>query len=347
MKKYLNKIIGGHDLTADEAAEVTRLIMTGKVTDAEISDFLVALSEKGEAIEEIVGMVKVMREQMNQVEVAGRPCLPMPTGRQAAGRLLDTCGTGGDGVGTINVSTAAAIVCAAAGAKVAKHGNRAASSQSGSADVLEALGVKVDLGTQQVKKCIEEVGIGFMFAPNFHPAMKYVMPARKALGIRTIFNFLGPLSNPAGAQYQVIGVSQADMAAKLGQALMELGSEKVIIVNSDDGLDEVSVSAPTQVYEFAKGQEVKKYKIEPAKFYNIDEVKGGTAEENAQDIKDIFAGKLTGAKKDIVVANAAMGLLAYEMADSYQKCRVKAEEVIEDGQAAAKLAQWVEVSNKL
>lgn len=333
MKKYLNKITSQEDLTADEAAEVTQSIMTGKLTDAEIGKFLVALSAKGETIEEIVGMVKVMREKMSRIEVAGR--------------LLDTCGTGGDKSGTINVSTAAAIVCAAAGATVAKHGNRAASSQSGSADVLEALGVKVDLEPAQVEKCIAEAGIGFMFAPIFHPAMKYVVPVRKTLGIRTIFNFLGPLSNPAGAQYQVIGVSQPEMAAKLGEALMELGSEKVIVVSSDDGLDEVSVSAPTQVYEFVKGQEAKEYKIEPAKIYNLDEVKGGTAEENAQDIEAVFTGKLTGAKKDFIVANAAMGLLAYEMADSYQECKAKASQVIENGQAAAKLAQWVEVSNKL
>lgn len=333
MKKYLRKIINKQDLTEKEASNVLELIMTGKINDIEISAFLSALSMKGESIEEIIGMVKVMRKHMNKVPVAGK--------------LLDTCGTGGDGIGTINVSTAAAIVCAAAGVKVAKHGNKAASSKSGSADVLESLGVNINLDPKKVKKCIEEIGIGFMFAPIFHPAMKYVAPVRKTLEIRTIFNFLGPLANPVNAKYQVIGVSDKIMAPKLGRALMKLGSEKVIIVYSADGLDEVSVSDLTHVYEYTKSQAVKEYAIKPSKIYNINNVKGGDAHENAKIIKDIFDNKEQGAKKDFVIANAAIGLLAYGAAKDLEQGKNMAKETIENGKAKKKLEQLIKITNRL
>lgn len=312
--------------------QALELIMTGQTSEQETGDFLKSLAKKGETIEDIVDMVKVMRVHMNKIELDKK--------------LLDTCGTGGDGLSTINVSTAAAIVCAAAGVYVAKHGNKAASSQSGSADVLEALGVNINLNVEQVKKCIEEIGIGFMFAPLFHPAMKYVVPVRKKLGIRTIFNFLGPLSNPANAKYQVIGVSAPEIAPKLGQALIELGSEKIIIVNSEDGLDEVSVSAPTQVYEYTKNQETKQYKIKPDNIYKLEDVRGGDAKQNAQDIEDIFSGKLKGAKKEFVIVNAAMGLLAYQLTDNYENAKDIARQVIDNKKAQAKLQELIKASNE-
>lgn len=314
MKEYLNKIL------------------TGKTTEEETADFLRTLAERGETIKEIVDMVKVMRKYMNKIEIDDK--------------LLDTCGTGGDGLGTINVSTAAAIVCAASGAKVAKHGNKAASSKSGSADVLEALGVNINLEPDQVKKCIEKIGIGFMFAPIFHPAMKYVVPVRKKLGIRTIFNFIGPLSNPANAKYQVIGVSSKEMAPKLGQALMGLGSEKVIIINSENNLDEVSVSGKTNVYEYKKDQDVKEYIIKPDKIYNIEEVRGGDAEKNAKIIKDIFQDKIKGAMKDFVIANSAMGLLAVESVQNFDEGKKQAREIIESGKAMKKLEELIKFSNE-
>ncbi|MFA4831557.1 MAG: anthranilate phosphoribosyltransferase, partial [Patescibacteria group bacterium] len=231
MKHHLATILKGNDLTQKEAFEVMDCMARGEAGEAETAAFLIALAMKGETIDEVAGMVRAMRGQMISIDVGYD--------------TLDTCGTGGDGAGTINVSTIAAFVCAAAGVKVAKHGNRSVSSKCGSFDVLEKVGVKIDLGPDEVKKCLDQTGIACLFAPNFHPAMKRVAPVRRALGIRTVFNFMGPLLNPVRATHQLIGVSSREMAEKLGSILMKLGSKRVILVNGDDGLDEISIAAPT------------------------------------------------------------------------------------------------------
>ncbi|HLF72413.1 MAG TPA: anthranilate phosphoribosyltransferase, partial [Dehalococcoidia bacterium] len=223
------KVAAGNDLTEVEATEAMQELMTGEATPAQVGAFLTALRIKGESVDEIVGMARVMRDKALHVDVPGV--------------LLDTCGTGGDGMNTFNVSTAAAFVCAGAGVRVAKHGNRAATSTSGAADVLEALGAKIELTPEQVAHCIEKSGVGFMFAQAFHPAMRFVAPVRREIGIRTIFNFLGPLTNPAGAQCQLLGVGDASVAPKVAAALGRLGTKRALVVHSEDGLDEVSLSA--------------------------------------------------------------------------------------------------------
>ena len=322
----------GTDLSEAEAAAVMMEIMEGQATPAQLGAFLVALRIKGESVSEITGMARVMRSKSLRVELDGG--------------LLDTCGTGGDGLGTFNVSTAVVFVCAGADVKVAKHGNRAATSSCGSADVLEALGARIDLTPEQVKACIEKTGVGFMFAQLFHPAMLHAAGPRREIGIRTIFNFLGPLTNPAGAEYQLLGVGDAALAPKIAEALARLGSRRALVVHGEDGLDEVSICGRTAVNELRNGQ-VYSYSISPEEAgltpVALAELLGGSAEENAGRIRGIFAGA-RGPGRDFVLINSAAALIAADRAISLKEGVQIAAESIDSGAAARVLEEFVAVT---
>ncbi|MDQ4125481.1 MAG: anthranilate phosphoribosyltransferase [Actinomycetota bacterium] len=331
--QVLSRLLAGESLSEDEAGACMEEIMEGAATPAQVAGFVVALRAKGESIDEVAGLVRTMRRYAEKVTVAGE--------------VLDTCGTGGDRSGTFNVSTAAAIVCAGAGAKVAKHGNRAASSRCGSADVLEALGVKIDLAPAGVEACIAEAGIGFCFAPVFHPAMRHAGAPRRELGVPTIFNFLGPLTNPAGATRQALGVSDPRMIEKMVQTLGRLGSKRVLAFHGDKGLDELSTSGPSEVYELVEG-EVRRWRIDPQELglpvAPLEAVAGGTADENAATIRAVLGGD-KGPHRDIVVLNAAAGLVAAGLAPDMAEGLQQAAESVDSGEAARRLDQLVTTSN--
>ena len=322
-------VAAGRDLSEADAAAAMAEMMTGEATPAQIGAFLTALTIKGESVDELTAMERVIRANVLRVVVDGP--------------LLDTCGTGGASFDPFNVSTAAAFVCAGAGARIAKHGNRAATSMSGSADVLEALGAKVELSPAGVAHCIEKSGVGFMFAPTFHPAFRFAGPARREIGIRTIFNLLGPLANPAGAQRQLFGVASATLAPKVAQVLSRLGTERALIVHSEDGLDEVSLSAPTQVHEVA-GTSVRAYTITPEDAglarVPLEAVKSGTAPENATRIRSLFAGA-NGPDRDFVVLNAAAALMAAGLAEDLRGGAQMAMQSIDGGAAGRSLDAFI------
>ncbi|MGB9132937.1 MAG: anthranilate phosphoribosyltransferase [Methanosarcina sp.] len=328
MRKYIKKLEEGRDLSSEEAEAAVDEIL-GKAEDEEIGAFLLALRTKGEKPEEIAGFVRGMKKAANTI----KPSVPF--------RLIDTCGTGGDGLNTINVSTAAAIVTAAAGVPVAKHGNRAATSLSGSSDVLEALGIRVDLAPEQVRKTIEEIGIGFMFAPVFHPAMKRVAGIRKKLGVRTVFNILGPLTNPAGAKGQIIGVFDKKLCEPIAYALAELGTEHALVVNGD-GMDEISNTGETYVAELKNGK-VSTFTLTPESLgmlrANPEDIKGGTPKENARDLLCIFKGQ-KGPKRDLVVMNAAAALYVSGIVGSIRQAIPIAEDAIDSGKVMVKFNQF-------
>jgi anthranilate phosphoribosyltransferase len=321
------------DLSADEMAAAVGRIMDGEATGAQIGALLVALRMKGETVDEVVGAATAMRARAQKLRVP-------------AGVVVDTCGTGGDGRGTINVSTIAALVVAAAGVRVAKHGNRAQSSRSGSADVLEALGVDVDAPVAVVERCLEEIGIGFLFAPAFHGATRHAAAARKEIGVRTIFNLLGPLTNPAGARHQLIGVYDAALVEPMAHALGRLGSEHALVVHGD-GLDEFSPNGATEVAEL-RGGEVKRYQLRPRDFGLGDEdpagLAGGDAEDNAAAARAILGGA-TGAGRSAVVMSAAGALYAAGKSGLRDGARL-AEQTIDDGAAAALLERLVNHSRR-
>jgi anthranilate phosphoribosyltransferase len=325
----------GRSLSEDEAAAVMRDIMSGEASAAQIGAFLVALRMKGETVDEITGMARVMRENALSVPVA-----------QA---VVDTCGTGGDASGTFNVSTAAAFVAAAAGVRVAKHGNRAMSSASGSADVLEALGAKIDLTPDQVARCIHELGIGFMFAQAFHPAMANVAGPRREIGIRTVFNVLGPLTNPAGAAHQLLGVAVPGLAPLLAEALGRLGASHVLVVHGHGGLDELSLSGPSTVFELAAG-DIKEYTVSPEDVglsaAPIEHVRGGNPEENAVTLREVLGGK-PGPIRDITVLNAAAALVAGDKAKDIAEGVRLAAAAIDSGAARDKLNTFVSLTASL
>jgi len=328
MQRYIKKLGEGRDLSPDEAeAAVGKILSTAQ--DEEIGAFLLALRAKGEKPDEIAGFVRGMKKAANTI----RPKTPF--------RLVDTCGTGGDGLNTINVSTAAAIVTAAAGVPVAKHGNRAATSMSGSSDVLEALGIKIDLGPEPVRQTIEEIGIGFMFAPVFHPAMKRVAGVRKKLGVRTVFNILGPLTNPAGAKGQVIGVFDKKLCEPIAFALAELGTEHALVVHGD-GMDEISNTGETYVAELKHGR-VSTYTLTPESLGMLraspDEIVGGSPKENARDLLRIFKGQ-KGPKRDLVVMNAAAALYVSGIVGSIRQAIPIAEDAIDSGKVMVKFNQF-------
>ena len=293
IKEIISKVIVGDDLMADEAYEVMNEIMEGRATEAQIAAFITALRLKGETVDEITGFTRVMREKATRIE-------------HQTPDVVDTCGTGGDGTHTFNISTAAAIVAAAAGATVAKHGNRSVSSSCGSADVLKELGVNIELEKEKVEQCLDEVGIGFLFAPLLHKAMKYAIGPRREIGIRTVFNILGPLTNPAGAKAQLLGVYDAALTETMAAVLKNLGSKHVFVVHGDDGLDEISTTSSTKVSELKDGT-IKNYKIQPEDFdipsADMESLRGGDPAANAQIIESIFDGA-PGPQRDIVVLNA-------------------------------------------
>lgn len=328
MQRYIKKLEAGRDLSSEEAeAAVSKILSTAE--DDEIGAFLLALRAKGEKPEEIAGFVRGMRKAANTI----RPKVPF--------RLVDTCGTGGDGLNTINVSTAAAIVTAAAGVPVAKHGNRAVTSMSGSSDVLEALGIKVDMAPEPVKKTIEEVGIGFMFAPVFHPAMKRVAGIRKKLGVRTVFNILGPLTNPAGAKGQIIGVFDKRLCEPIACALAELGTEQALVVHGD-GMDEISNTGETFVAELKDGK-VSTYTLTPESLgmlrANPEDIIGGSPKENARDLLLVFKG-LKGPKRDLIVMNAAAAIYVSGRVGSIRQAIPIAEDAIDSGKVMVKFNQF-------
>lgn len=329
----ISRLLARHSLDESETAAAMTEIMEGAATPAQIAGFVVALRAKGETTEEIVGLVRTMRSFAERIDVAGD--------------LLDTCGTGGDRTGTFNVSTAAAIVCAGAGAKVAKHGNRAASSRCGSADVLEALGVKIDLPPAGVAACIEEARIGFCFAPVFHPAMRHAATPRRELGVATIFNFLGPLTNPAGARRQALGVADPAMVERMVATLGRLGSERVLAFHGADGLDELSTSGPSDVVELRDG-EVTRSRIDPAELgiepASVDDLAGGDAAQNAAMVRRLLEGE-PGHRRDVVALNAAAGLVAAGLAEGIEDGLDRARAAIDDGSAAAALDRMIEVSS--
>jgi anthranilate phosphoribosyltransferase len=327
----------GRALSEHEAADVMREIMSGQATPAQVGAFLVALRVKGETVDEITGMARVMREHALAVPTADLP------------GLVDTCGTGGDASGTFNVSTAAAFVVAAAGARVAKHGNRAMTSACGSADVLEALGAKIDLPPEQVARCIREVGIGFMFAQVFHPAMKNVAGPRREIGVRTVFNVLGPLTNPAGAAYQLLGVARPELAPLLAEALGRLGARHALVVHGHGGLDELSLSGPSTVHELRDGV-VREYAVSPEEVGLCqapnDAIRGGSPQENAAALRAVLDGR-SGSLRDITLLNSAAALVAGELAGDLYEGVGLAAGAVDCGKAREKLDAFLRLTGSL
>jgi len=329
-------LVSGHSLTFEQAAGVMEEIMSGEATPAQIAAFVTALRIKGETVDEIAGLASVMRAKA--IPVAVTP------------PVVDTCGTGGDNSGSFNISTAAAFVAAGAGLKVAKHGNRAMTSHCGSADVLEALGVKIELGAEAVAECLEKVGIGFMFAPLFHPAMKHAAVPRREIGIRTVFNILGPLTNPARAESQVIGVASEQLGSKIASVLHRLGTKHSLVVHGLDGMDEISISGRSLVWEVDKDKVSPPYKVSPQYFgfkeASLSEIRGGTPEENADILRLILNGE-RGPLRDVVVMNTAAALLAANQASDLKEGARLAEKAIDNGQAREKLDSLVRLSQSL
>jgi anthranilate phosphoribosyltransferase len=328
------RVVEQRDLTASEMESVMRSIMTGQATPAQIGGFLVGLRMKGETVDEIAAAAKVMRELATRVDVGGP-------------HLVDTCGTGGDGASTFNISTASAIVTAAAGGRVAKHGNRSVSSSSGSADVLETAGVKLDLTPAQVAACIDQVGVGFLFAPQHHSAMKHAIGPRKEMRVRTLFNLLGPLTNPAGAPNQVLGVFSPDWVEPLAQVLKQLGSEHVLVVHAEDGLDEISIAAPTRVAELNKG-DISVYTVTPEDFglqrADLSAIAVENAEQSLAMIEAVFADQ-PGPARDIVRLNAGAAIYAAGLASSLADGVALAAAVISSGKARQTHQSLIDVSN--
>lgn len=329
----LTTLISGESLSSYEAAWAMARIMDGEASPAQFGAFVATLRAKGESVDEIVGLVLSMRERSQKIE------LPF--------EVVDTCGTGGDRAGTLNVSTMAAMVAAGAGAKVAKHGNRAASSRCGSADLLEALGVKIDLGPQGVAACIEQAGIGFCFAPIFHPSMRHAAPPRRELAVPTVFNFLGPLTNPAGARYQALGVSDPDMAPKMVEVLRRLGSVHALVFHGSDGLDEISTAGPTDVWELKDG-EVNEWVLDPLDHgisrAKLDDLRGGDAAFNSGATIELLSGT-KGPARDIVLVNAAAALIAADLEEDFGAALTRCAQAIDSGAARTALDRMIEISN--
>ncbi len=335
IRETIEKLVNGESLSTDEAAGAMNEIMNGDATPAQFGAFVTALRLKGETPEEVAGMAQTMRAKSLHVEVEGL--------------LVDTCGTGGDASGTFNISTTAGFVVAGAGLKVAKHGNRAMSGSCGSADVLEALGVKIDLGPEGVKQCLEEVGYGFMFAQVFHSSMRFAAGPRKEIGIRTVFNILGPLTNPAGAQAQLIGVADPGVGKNMAAVLGRLGSSHALVVHANDGLDEISLGDATQIWEL-KGGEVSSYAVTPEELglerAGIDRLKVDGVEESVQTLREVLDGRHSPAR-DVVLANAAGVFVAADRAATLKEGVAVAAESIDSGRALSKLDSLVELSQKL
>ncbi len=325
IQQALQALLNKQNLNSDEMRDVMRIIMSGNATDAQIGGFLIALRCKGETVDEIAGAAEVMRELASKVHVKGE-------------HIIDTCGTGGDGANTFNISTTCAFVVAAAGGQVAKHGNRSVSSSSGSADVLEAAGVNLDLTAEQVAQCVNEIGVGFLFAPKHHGAMKHTSNARKEMGVRTLFNLLGPLSNPAGAPNQLIGVFAKEWVEPLAQVLKKLGSKHVLVVNADDGLDEISIASPSTIAELKDGN-ITTYTVTPEQFgfkrSSLAELAITDATSSLAMVKAVMDNQ-AGPARDIVALNAGAAIYAANITDSLSAGIEKARELIASGAAKAK-----------
>jgi anthranilate phosphoribosyltransferase len=336
LRETLRKVADGQPLTEGEAERALETIMEGSAPPATTAAFLTALRVKGEAVSEIVGFARAMRRFAEKVE--------------APGNVVDTCGTGGDAKGTINVSTAAAFVAGGAGVVVAKHGNRAATSRAGSADVLEALGAEIELGPEEVSRCIAEAGIGFMFARTHHPAMRFVAPVRAELPFRTIFNLLGPLTNPAGARRQLVGVFGGAYVRPVAEALRDLGAEKALVVHGTDGMDEITVTDRTLVADVSDGR-IEEYEISPEDFglsrHAPDGLLGGDAHLNARILRDILTGEERGAARDVILLNAGAAIHVSGKAKTIEQGVVLADESIGDGSAARALADFVKTTRRL
>ena len=335
IQQAIKSVITKQNLNEDQMHDVMNSIMTGQTTDAQIGAFLIGLSMKGETIEEITASAKVMRNLATPVEIG------------SFDYLVDTCGTGGDGLGLFNISTASAFVVAAAGGKVAKHGNRSISSKSGSADVLECAGVNLDLSPRIIGQCVEEIGVGFMFAPAHHSAMKHAIGPRKELAVRTIFNVLGPLTNPAKAPNQVMGVYDKSLIEPIANVLKGLGSRHVMVVHSADGLDELSIADKTYVAELKEGV-VTTYTIHPEKLGfvlgNLNDIKADDAEDSLNIIKDAFSGK-EGAARDIISLNAGAAIYVCGLTDSLMSGIERSRLALSDGSAQQKLDDYIKISN--
>ena len=334
MQTVIQQLLDGVDLDRDSARGAMDQIMSGQATDAQTGAFLIALRCKGETVTEVAGFAEAMREKATRIG-GGR------------GTKIDTCGTGGDGSGTFNISTAVAFVAAGAGLCVAKHGNRAMSSRCGSADVLQELGVNVEAGPGKVAECLDEAGIGFLFAPLLHRAMKHAIGPRREIGTRTVFNILGPLTNPAGAKRQLLGVFDASLTGKLAGVLQMLGSERAYVVHGRDGLDEITSTGPSQVTELKNGS-LKTFEVTPGCFgfetATAADLQGGTAADNAAILRSVLEGK-PGPAKDVVVMNAAAAVAAGDLAEDLPSGAAVAEESIASGAGLAALEKLVEVSN--
>lgn len=333
MQAAIRAVTEGRDLSAQEMTAVMRAIMSGQATPAQIGGFLIGLRMKGETVDEIAAAVQVMRDL----------AAPVTVGKK---HLVDTCGTGGDAASTFNISTASAFVVAAAGGKVAKHGNRSVSSSSGSADVLEAAGVNIDLTPEQVAECVSRVGVGFMFAPRHHGAMKHAIGPRREMGVRTLFNILGPMTNPAGAPHQVIGVFSDAWLEPVAQVLRKLGSRHVLVVHAEDGMDEISIATPTQVAELRDGN-IHTCVIQPEDFGlqrgDTGALKVDSAEQSLALIKAVFSGA-TGQARDIVALNAGAAIFAADLVKSLEAGVARAQEVLDSGEADTRLKALIELS---
>jgi len=336
IKEAIETVVNGRSLTFEEASAVMEEIMIGEATPAQFAAFVTALRIKGETVDEIAGLATVMQAKATPIQVTPP--------------VVDTCGTGGDGCCSFNISTTAAFIVAGAGLKVAKHGNRAMSSQCGSADVLEALGVKIDLAAEAVAQCLETVGIGFMFAPNFHPAMKYATVPRREIGIRTVFNILGPLTNPARAKFQVIGVPSKELGEKIAFVLHRLGTEHSLVVHGIDGMDEISISRKSLVWDVNQHRVLPPYEVSPDDLgfmkASITQIKGGTARQNAKILRGILSGEV-GARRNIVIMNAAAALVAGNHASDLKEGVSIAEKTLDSGKALAKLDELIKLSHSL
>lgn len=335
IKEAITKLVDKVNLTESESEAVMEEIMTGQATPAQIASYLTALRMKGETVEEITGAAIVMRNKASRIRVNDPDA-------------VDTCGTGGDRLHTFNISTTAAFIVAGAGVTVAKHGNRSVSSMCGSADVLRALGVNIDIPPARVEACINEIGIGFLFAPLYHPAMKHAVAPRQEIGIRTMFNILGPLTNPAGVARQVVGVYSAHLTDILARVLTNLGARHCLVVHGSDGLDEITITGETIVSE-GKAGEVRTYSIRPSDFgmgtAAIEDLRGGSAEDNARIVVQILEGE-KGPKRDVVLLNAAAGILVSGKATDFSHAIIEAEKSIVAGAALAKLETLKRMTNQ-
>jgi len=347
IQEAIFKVVNGEDLNEEEMIATMTEIMEGKATQAQIGSFITALRIKGETVDEITGAARVMREKAIRIGTGnGLINLDRDDINIDQETIVDTCGTGGDGTNTFNVSTTTAFVVAGAGLKVAKHGNRSVSSCCGSADVIEALGININITPEQVERCMDEVGIGFLFAPLLHGAMKYAIGPRREIGLRTIFNILGPLTNPAGANVQVLGVYDAELTHVLAEVLRNLGAKSAFVVHGLDCIDEISITGPTQISQLSDGK-IKDFTVSPEELgferSPIDSIRGGDARENASIVRGILSGE-NGPKRDVVLMNAAAALVAAGKASRLKEGVRLAEESIDSGKAIRKMEDLIAVT---